>query len=429
MVVTVTLLLLLLFLVIRMPVGFALGAAGSIGLYLLGGASVALSFLSTTPLTTASNYPLMTIPMFILMAQFVIVSGFADDLFEAFNAWVGSMRGGLGIAAIGTGAAFGAISGSSVAAAATLAGTAEKSMAEHRYNRSLSTGLVAIVGTLAVLIPPSNVIVIYGLLTGTAIGPLLIAGIIPGLIASVALIICLQGLLIFKPSLAPTSPLDYSIGEKLTLLKGVGPIIVLFMLVTGVLFIGIATPVEAASLGAFGAMLFVVIRRKMSWRVMRESLFSTARITAMITMIILGAHIFGYFLTLTQTTQTVIEFLSTLDMSRWTILAMILVIYLILGCFMDQIAILVLTLPLTLPVIVSLGFDPIWFGIIIVLTAEIGLITPPLGLNAFVVSNYTGLPLGTVFRGVFPFFCTMLLVLIFLVIFPQFVLWLPSLML
>ncbi len=414
-------------LVIGMPIAFAIAVAGTIGVFQIGGVDMVLSFLSTVPLSGAAHYELMTIPMFVLMAEFVIASGVADELFDTINAWVHGFRGGLGISTILTGAAFGAICGSSAASAATLAATALPQMTKHGYDRRTASGLTAIVGTLAVMIPPSNGLVIYGLLSEVNIGKLLVAGLFPGLLGAVVLIATLRVLLWRFPRLidqaAAGSPASL---DKVRMLANVAPMVVLFGLVTGVLYLGIATPTEASALGAFGAMALSIARRKLTLAGFYRALRNTARTSTMITMIIIGALLFGYFLTLTQTTQSIVTWVGGLPLPRGAILTLVILIYLVLGCFLDQVAILVLTVPITLPIVTALGYDPLWFGIIVTLTSEIGLVTPPLGLNVFIVARYTGTPLQEIFAGVMPYVAAMMLLLVVLAAFPQIVLWVPA---
>ncbi|MDQ2918125.1 MAG: TRAP transporter large permease [Casimicrobiaceae bacterium] len=419
--------LLVLLLAIGMPIAFAIAVAGTVGVYLIGGLDMVLSFLTTVPFSGAANYELMTIPMFVLMAEFVIVSGVADDLFDTVNAWVQKYRGGLGISTILTGAAFGAICGSSAASAATLSATALPQMVRHGYDRRAASGLTAIVGTLAVMIPPSNGLVIYGILSEVNIGKLLVAGLFPGLLGAAVLILALRFLLWRNPNLIKVVPQEVEgAGDRVRMLVNIAPMLVLFALVTGVLYLGVATPTEASALGAFGALVLALAKRRLSLAAFYRALRNTARTSAMITMIIIGALLFGYFLTLTQTTQSIVHHIGGLPVPRGVILALVILIYLVLGCFLDQVAILVLTVPITLPIIVGLGYDPLWFGIIVTLTSEIGLVTPPVGLNVFIVARYTETPLQDVFAGVAPYVVAMLLLLIALAAFPQLVLWVPS---
>ncbi|MEM9013369.1 MAG: TRAP transporter large permease [Pseudomonadota bacterium] len=414
-------------LLIGIPVAFAMGIAGVVGLYFFGGPDFVIGFLETTPYAAVNSYELLTIPMFLLMAEFIIISGIADDLFEAMSVWVGRVRAGLGISTALAGAGFGAISGSSTASAATLAGTSVPAMLRQGYDPRVATGVVAITGGLAMLIPPSVPIVLYGLIAEQSIGRLLVAGIVPGLLVMLTIIATIVVISFVAPAAAPRGQAR-SWADKLAVLPVVGPIAVLVMLVTGIIYLGVATPTEAASIGATGAMVIAFLKRRLTWRTAYQALVRAGGTTAMIIMIIVGAHIFGYFFTLTQVTQNLVSAIGDLEMSRWTIIVLVLLVYLVLGFFMDQIAILFLTVPVTLPVIVGLGFDPIWFGIIVIITAEIGMVTPPLGLNVFVVSQFTKQPLERIFAGVAPHVAAHIGILAVLVAFPILTLWLPSTM-
>lgn len=409
------------------PVAFSLAIAGAGGLYAKGGLSMVMGVLETTPLAAASSYELVTIPMFLLMAEFVILSGVADDLFKSAAAWMGRVPGGLGIATAFAGAGFGAISGSSTAAAATLSSTSIPAMLKQGYEPKLACGVVAISGTLAMLIPPSVAMVLYGLIADVNIGALLIAGVVPGLLITVTIALTVLFLVLQDPARAPGGQ-RYTFREKFASLRVVGPMVALFAAVTGVIYIGIATPTEAAGLGAFGAFLLALKEGKVTLKSAREALVRASRASCMIVMIILGASIFGYFFTMTQATQQLVEGLGVLPVSRWVILAAILFMYLVLGCFMDQVAILILTIPVVLPVIKTLGFDPVWFGVLVIVTAEVGMVTPPVGLNVFVVSRYTGRPVTEIFAGVYPHVVAHVLALALMVAFPQIVMWLPSTM-
>ncbi len=420
-------LFLLVLLAIGTPVAFALAIVGSVGLYALGGLRMVMGILDTVPLSAASSYELITVPMFLLMAEFVIVSGVADDLFNAATTWVGRVRGGLGIATAFAGAGFGAISGSSTASAATLSSTTIPAMLKAGYEPKLACGVVAISGTLAMLIPPSIALVLFGIIADVSIGDLLIGGVVPGLVVTLAIALTVRWLVWRDPTRAPLGR-AYSWPEKFQSLKLVWPMLVLFMAVTGIIYLGVATPTEAAGIGAFGAFLIALLRGQASVKATRLALLRAAQTTCMIIMIILGAHIFGYFLTVTQSTQQIVAAIGAWPVDRWVIMATIIVIYLVLGCFMDQIAILILTVPIMLPLIKTLGFDPVWFGVLVIVTAEVGMVTPPVGLNVFVVSRYTGRPLDEVFRGVGPHVFAHLIVIGLFCLFPQLILWLPQTM-
>jgi C4-dicarboxylate transporter, DctM subunit len=414
-------------LAIGMPVGFAMVTSGALGLLALGGPDMVLGVLDTSPLSSASSYELLTIPMFLLMAEFVIISGLADDLFKATAAWVGRVPGGLAIATAFAGAGFGAISGSSTAAAATLSATSIPAMLKQNYEPKLAGGVVAISGTLAMLIPPSVALVLYGLIADVSIGQLLIGGVVPGILVTLTIAATVLALVLMDPSRAPRGQ-AHSFAEKLAMLRVVLPMIVLFGLVTGVLYLGVATPTEASALGALGAMGLAIWSGRLSLETLGRALASAAFTSCMIVMIVLGAKVFGYFLTLTQIPQSLVQLVAAMDTSRYVILALILLGYLLLGCIMEQVAILILTVPVVLPVIQVLGFDPIWFGVLIIVVAEVGLVTPPVGLNVFVVARYTGRPLGEIFSGVLPHVAAHLVLVALMVIFPQIVLWLPSTM-
>jgi tripartite ATP-independent transporter DctM subunit len=412
-------------LTLGMPVAFSLAVAGSLGLYLMGGLDVLAGVITTAPLSTAGSYELISIPMFILMAEFVILSGVADNLFKAASTWVGRVPGGLGMATAIAGAGFGAISGSSTASAATLSSTTMPAMLKQGYDPKLAAGVVAISGTLAMLIPPSIALVLYGIIADVSIGQLLIGGVIPGILVTLTIMATVWALVMIDPTSAPRGN-AYTMGEKFRSLAVVGPMLLLFMAVTGVIYTGIATPTEASGLGAFGAFLLALREGTVNRASLKKALVHAAHASCMIIMIVVCAKIFGYFLTLTQSTQAIVQWVSSLGLSRWVVLAFILFGYLVLGCLMDQIAILILTVPIVLPLIKALGFDPVWFGVIVIVVAEVGLVTPPVGLNVFVVSRYAKRPLQEIFAGVWPHVFSHLLLLVVLVAFPSIILWLPT---
>ena len=419
------LLLMLGLLAAGVPVGFAMGAAGAVGLQIVAGPAALMGILQTSPLSTVSAYELITIPMFLLMAELVLLSGVADDLFRAAAAWIGRVPGGLGMATALAGAGFGAICGTSTASAATLSSTSLPAMLKQGYEPRLAAGVVAISGTLAMLIPPSVAMVVFGLLAEVNIGKLLIGGVIPGILVTLTIMATVYVLVLIDPSRAPRAE-RVPLAEKVQLLKVVGPMLVLMMLVTGVIYTGIATPTEASALGAAGGLGIAIWRGRGSPSEVMKAARRAVHGTCMIAMILLGAQIFGTFFTLTQVTQDVIGWAGSLPISRWAILTVLLAMYIVLGAFMDQIAILVLTVPIVVPLIKSLGFDPIWFGVIKIVTAEVGMITPPIGLNCFVVARYAKRPVGEVFAGTFPHFIAHLIAIAILVAFPILTLWLPN---
>lgn len=417
--------LLFLLLTLGMPVAFALIVSGSLGLYVVAGWDSVVGVLTTTPLSTVASYELISVPLFMLMAEFVILSGVADNLFKCAATWVGRVPGGLGMATALAGAGFGAISGSSTAAAATLSSTTMPAMLKQGYEPKLAGGVVAISGTLAMLIPPSIALVLYGIIADVSISKLLIGGVIPGLLVTLIIMGTVWVLVMIKPDSAPRGR-AYSMREKIASLKVVGPMVFLFMAVTGVIYTGIATPTEASGLGAFGAFLIAVKERKVNFASVSRALVHAVNASCMITMIVVCAKVFGYFFTLTQSTQALVQWISELHVHRMVILTIILFGYLVLGCLMDQIAILILTVPIVLPLIKVLGFDPVWFGVVVIVMAEVGLVTPPVGLNVFVVARYAKRPLAEIFGGVWPHVFSHLALLAFMVAFPSIILWLPS---
>lgn len=427
MIVSLVVVLLFVLLAIGIPVAFAMAVSGGIGLYAYGGIGMLYGILKTSPLSTANSYEIITIPMFILMAEFVIASGTAKDLFNSAAVWVGRVRGGLAMATALAGAGFGAISGSSTASAATLAATSIPSMLSKGYDPKLAGGAVAISGTLAMLIPPSIALILYGIIADVSIGKLLVAGVIPGLFVTVAIMFTVAVVVYFDPAAAPIGR-AYTMGEKLASLRGVGPMVALFVAVTAVIYTGIATPTEASAIGAFGAMVLALWKGQLSVRTLWDSLLRASQTTCMILLIILGAHIFGYFFTITRMTNDIVSWVEALNLAPMLVILVLLLILVILGAFMDQVAILILTVPVFLPLVKALGFDPIWFGVIFVVTAEVGMVTPPMGMNVFVVSRYTGRPVTEVFRGSFPHIIAHIIVIAILTAFPAIILWLPNTM-
>jgi tripartite ATP-independent transporter DctM subunit len=412
-------------LAIGTPVGFAMAFSVSIGLLIVGGPAALFGILQTAPLSTVSSYELITIPMFLLMADLVLLSGVADDLFQTASAWVGRIPGGLGMATALAGAGFGAICGTSTASAATLSSTSLPAMIRQGYEPKMAAGVVAISGTLSMLLPTSVALVIFGLLAEVNIGKLLISGIIPAILITMTIMATIYLLVWLDPSRAPRA-VSVPWSERFSLLWQVSPMVALFSVVTGTIYLGVATPTEASAFGAFGAFVLAIIKGKITPATLYHTLLRASHGTCMIVMILVGASIFGYFFTLTHVTQDLVAWVGSLPTSRWVIIALILCGYIVLGSFMDQIAILVLTVPIVIPLIKTLGFDPVWFGVIKIVTAEVGMITPPVGLNCFIVARYANRPVSEVFQGTFPHFIAHLIAIAVLVAFPSIILWLPS---
>ena len=419
--------LLLLLLAGGVPVAFSMAISGAVGLLAKGGLGLLTGILSTTSLSSVNSYELISIPMFILMAEFVILSGIADHLFQAAATWVGRIPGGLAIATAISGAGFGAISGSSTAAAATLSATSIPAMLKQGYEPKFACGVVAISGTLAMLIPPSIALILFGIIADVSVGKLLIGGVVPGILVTFTIIFTVLYLVWREPSRAPRG-MKHTLAAKLASLKGIWPMLVLLFFVTGVIYAGIATPTEASAIGACGAFFIAGVAGRLGGPHLLTAAMKSLRSTCMIFMILLGAHIFGYFFTITGVTQQLVTTVGSLGLSAYTVIAVILAIVLVLGCFMDQIAILVLTVPVMLPIVKAVGFDPVWFGVIMIVAGEVGMVTPPVGLNSFVVARYARRPLSEVFIGSWPHVVAHLFLIALLVAAPQLVTWLPSLM-
>jgi tripartite ATP-independent transporter DctM subunit len=407
------------------PIGFSMAIVGGLGLLWAGGTDALVIMLGSMPRESAVVYEFVTIPMFLVMAEFVLRSGVTDDLFKAGAAWFGRIPGGLGIATAFSGAGFGAICGSSSAAAATLSATSLPAMLKHGYEPRLAGGCVAISGTLAMLIPPSIAMVVYGLIADVNISRLLMAGVVPGLLVTLTIVITVFTLVKLDPSRAPLSE-QVSWTEKFRLLRGVLPVLLLFTAITGVIYTGIATPTEASALGALFAGMLYIARGRASLLDLQGLVARAARTSCMFAVIILGAKLFAMVFALTHVTQDLIAWVGVLDVPPWTIILGLVLMYLVLGFFMDQMAILVLTVPIVAPLVSSLGFDLVWFGIIMIVVAEIGMVTPPVGLNCFIVSKYSKTPVSQIFKGAFPYVITQLITITILLLFPQLTLWLPQ---
>jgi C4-dicarboxylate transporter DctM subunit len=411
---------------LRVPVGMAMGLVGVSGFAYLVNGDAALKIIGHTSMRTVTDYTFGVIPMFLLMGAFVSNSGMSRELFRAANSFVGHFRGGLGIATIAACAGFAAISGSSVATAATFATVAYPEMRRYNYPQSFATGVIAAGGTLGAMLPPSTVLAVYGIITEQDIGRLFIAGIIPGLLAATMDMLTVVVIGRVRPDFLPVAP-RHSWKERLTGLRDVWAMLLLFVFVIGGLYGGLFTPTEAGGVGAIGALLIGVARRKLSRSDIRRSLLQAVRTAAAVLTVLIGALLFGYFLTITQTPQKVTAFLTALGLGRYGVLALIMLMYLVLGCLMDSLAMIILTIPIIFPVILQLGFDPIWFGVIIVMTVELGLIHPPVGMNVFVIKSVVQeVSFSTIFRGVLPFIVTDLIRLVILIAFPILALWLPS---
>jgi len=419
-------LVLFVLMLLRVPVGMAMGLVGVSGFGYIVGGFPALKMVGQTSMRTVTDYTFGVIPMFLLMGAFVSNSGMSRELFRAANSFLGHLRGGLGIATIAACGGFAAISGSSVATAATFSTVAYPEMRRYGYPQSFATGVIAAGGTLGAMLPPSTVLAVYGIITEQDIGKLFIAGVLPGLLAA-SMYICTVAIIGFvRPGFLPRTP-RHSWKDRIAGVRDIWATMLLFVFVIGGLYGGLFTPTEAGGMGAGGAFLIGVLRGRLDRTEIRRSLLQATRTAAAVFTVLIGALLFGYFLTVTQTPQKVTAFLTGLGIGRYGILALIMVMYLVLGCLMDALAMVILTVPIIFPVIVHLGFDPIWFGVIIVMTVELGLIHPPVGMIVFVIKSVVqDVSFATIFKGVLPFIATDLIRLVILIAFPIIALWLPS---
>ncbi|MEO7116474.1 MAG: TRAP transporter large permease [Caldimonas sp.] len=375
---------------------------------------------------TVTDYTFGVIPMFLLMGTFVSNSGMSRDLFKAANSFVGHLRGGLGFATVVACGGFAAICGSSVATAATFSAVAYPEMRRFGYPQSFATGVIAAGGTLGAMLPPSTVLAVYAILTQQDIGKLFMAGVLPGLLAIAMYVLTIAIIVRLRPNFLPAGTVK-PWRERAAAMRLVWAPMLLFVFVIGGLYGGFFTPTEAGGVGATGAFLLGVARRKLNRRNTREALLQATRTAAAVFTVLIGALLFGYFLTITQTPQKLTEFLTGLGVGRYGVLALIMLMYLVLGCLMDAMAMIILTVPIIFPVVTALGFDPIWFGVIIVMTVELGLIHPPVGMNVFVIKSVVkDVSFTTIFKGVLPFVATDMVRLVILIAFPMIALWLPS---
>jgi C4-dicarboxylate transporter, DctM subunit len=409
------------------PIGAAMALVGFCGFALIAGLDPALGLLHSVPYSTFSSSELAIIPLFILMGAFAFEAGLSEDLFDAIYKWVGHFRGGVAQATIIACACFAAISGSSLATAATLGKVALPEMKKFKYDDGLATGAIAAGGSIGILIPPSIILVIYGMITEQSIGKLFLAGFIPGIMEAVFYLFTIWYLTLFKPEHGPRGP-KTSLHEKIIALKSTWEVVLLFLLVIGGIYTGVFTPNEAAGVGAFGAFFFALIKRKLTFQLFLTSLRITTSTAGMLFLIIMGAMIFGYFLSITRLPTELARLAADLPVNRHIILIAILMITLVMGCFMDSMAIVLLAIPVFYPVIMNLDFNPIWFGILVVRVTEMGLITPPVGMNVFIIRGISGVPIQKIFRGVFPHLVADFLQVGVLILFPQIVMFLPNLM-
>jgi tripartite ATP-independent transporter DctM subunit len=421
--------LLIVLLFLGMPIAFVMMLVGFLGLWSLSSLGAALPKVADTVYGVAANYPYTIIPLFILMGSFAGSGGITRELYNTFDKWFRRMPGGLGIATIAACAGFAAVSGSSVAAAAAMGNVALPEMRRFGYAPRLACGVVAAGGTLSFLIPPSLGFVVFGMLTEQSIGKLLISGIFPGLLLSIAYIAVVLILVKMDPSIAPRSEEKVTFRQKLIALKGVWETLLVFFIVMGGIYLGFINPTEAGAIGASALLIIVLLKRRLTWKSLFDALLEMTRISVMVLFLVAGATVFSYFLALSTIPTVVSSWIAGLGVSKYVILTIIIAIYFVLGCFLDSVSMMVLTLPVIFPVIVAIGFNPIWFGVVAVLMMEAGLITPPVGLNVYTIAGIAkDVPMADIFRGSMPFLLSIIVTAIILTIFPIIALYLPSLM-
>ena len=413
---------------LRVPLAFAMGIVGIAGIGLTRGWMPALASTAQVVHETGFAYTLSVIPLFILMGNFVARAGLAHELFAAAYAFIGHRRGGLAHATVAACAGFGAICGSSIATAATMSKVAYPSMKKLGYSDSLATGVIAAGGTLGIMIPPSTIMVIYGIITETHIGKLFAAGVIPGILTALLMMAAIAIMTARDPSHAPAGERS-SWQQRWAALRGIWGVLVLVVVVLGGIYGGVFTATEGAGIGASGAFLFALARRRLTWAILYQVLVESARTTAMLFTLLIAATIFANFVNFTSMPNDLKEWITHQGLSPTMIIAAMMLIYVVLGTVMEELTMVLLTIPLFFPIVTALGFDPVWFGVLIVMVVQIGLISPPVGMNLFVLNALLpGVGLGAIFKGCWPFVAMMVCVLALLVTFPQISLWLPRLM-
>ncbi len=414
--------------VLRVPLAFAMGLVGFAGMGLVRGWVPALASTAQVVHETGFAYTLSVVPLFILMGNFVARAGLAHELFHAAYTFIGHRRGGLAQATIAACAGFGAICGSSIATAATMSKVAYPSMKRLGYSDSLSTGVIAAGGTLGIMIPPSTIMVIYGIVTETHIGKLFAAGVLPGLLTAAMMMLAVSLVTARNPEHAPAAD-KHTWSERWQALRGIWGVIVLIVVVLGGIYGGFFTATEGAGMGASGAFLFALARGRLSWKTLYEVLVESARTTAMLFALLIAATIFANFINFTSMPFELKDWLVQLQASPIMIVAAMMLIYILLGMVMEELTMVLLTIPLFFPVVMELGFDPVWFGVLIVMVIQIGMISPPVGMNLFVINTLLpNVGLKAIFKGVSPYVGVQIITLCLLMAFPAFSLWLPSFM-
>ena len=413
---------------LRMPLSFSMGLVGFVGIGLTRGWDPALASTAQVVYETGFAYTLSVIPLFILMGNFVARAGLAHELFAAAEAFVGHFRGGLAHATVAACAGFGAICGSSIATAATMGKVAYPSMKKLGYSDTLSSGVIAAGGTLGIMIPPSTIMVIYGIITETNIGKLFAAGVIPGILTALLMMASIAYMTYKDPEQAPAGRRS-TWAERWAALRGIWGVALLVVVVLGGIYGGLFTATEGAGFGAAGAFLFALARRRLTWSILTQVLVESARTTAMLFTLLIAATIFANFVNFTTMPGDLKDWITHLGLSPVMLITAMMLVYIVLGTVMEELTMVLLTIPLFFPIVTALGFDPVWFGVLIVMIVQIGLISPPVGMNMFVLNALLpNVGLSKIYKGCWPFVLVMAFVLGLLIAFPQISLWLPSLM-
>lgn len=411
------------------PIGVAMGAVGFIGYAWVMGWSSALNMLSLAPYSAVASYVLTVVPLFVLMGHIANETGLGREIYATAQLWLRHRRGGLAMSTVAACAGFAAISGSSVATAATMTSVALPQMRKFGYDPKLATGSVAAGGSLGVLIPPSVIFLIYGFLTEQSIGKLFLAGILPGILLTLLFIATIAIVTWRDPRQAPQTQARATLAERVLSLREVWAVAALFTLVIGGMYGGAFTATEAAGIGALGALLVGLLRRRLTWAKLWRALASTIETVAIVTAILIGAVVLGNFLAITQLPMMLAQTLADSGLSATGIMLMIIVAYLVMGAFMDELAMILLTVPILFPVVQAIGYDPIWFGVIIVVVCQAGMIAPPVGINVFVISGMVkDVPMQDIYRGILPFLAAMFVLLGILMLIPDIALYLPRTM-
>lgn len=412
--------------VLGVPIAFAMLVTAAVGLFIVGGPTHAETQIAVTFTDVGANFVMVAVPLYFMMGQLVQRTNIAQDLYECVYRWLGRLPGGLAISSVVACAGFGAVSGGSVTAVATMGPMCIPAMRKYKYDDALATGCISAAGTLGILIPPSIILIGYGILTETSIGALFIAGIIPGILMTLGYAITIAIICKIKPELGPLGE-KFTCREKFSSLSKMAPIFLTFIVVIGGIYSGAFTPTEAAGVGVFALLIIALVMKRLSWHTLKTCFLKSMQTSGMIFVIICGGHMMGKFVVMTGLTQGLIAWMEIQDFSAFTIMLGLSLIFILLGMVLDVWGMLILTIPFTFPIILGLGYNPVWYGIYSVIMAELALITPPVGINVYVMAKMAPeVPLPTIFRGVAPYFIVTLLLVALICVFPEIVMWLPK---